>query len=136
MATPQSTQVTFASPAQWTDGTLFDGFILIGIALPTVSGVSYPSLSYQSNFPSQRLPQWYVIPVTAGVPNQNTFVFFTNAIDPPNCRYTSYFYDHNKQQVSGPSTLFQITSAPFVMTVPTLTAPTAPTSGPTPATIP
>lgn len=120
------------NPILWSNGKPFNGWIAMGLAVPTASGTPYPTVSVDSSSPQLRLPIWAPIPITNGIVNQNTFVYFTSTIEPPNCQYVAYWYDINFVLISGPSVLFTITSSPYTITVPTLTVPVAAVAGPTP----
>jgi len=120
------------NPVLWSNSKHFNGWLLLGIAVPTLSSIPYPTLSLDASSPQLRIPQWIPIPITDGVVNQNTFIYFTNAIEPPNVQYVAYWYDINFALISGPSSLFTVTANPYTITVPTLTVPVAAVAGPTP----
>lgn len=134
MAFPPSTATITPSvnPVLWSTTKPFNGWLVLGLAVPTLSSIPYPTISEDSTSPQVRLPIWTPIPITDGVINQNTKIFFTSTIEPPNCQYVAYWYDVNYEQIAGPSSLFTVTASPYTLTVPTLTAPIAAVSGPIP----
>ena len=134
MAFPPSVATIVASTTtvQWSNGKNFNGWLALGLAVPTMSGTPYPTISVDAEMPQVRVPQWTPIPITDGVINTNTFIYFTTTLEPPNCQYVAYWYDVNFVLVSGPSALFSVTASPYTITVPTLTVPVAAVAGPSP----
>lgn len=134
MASPRTATITTSSPIAWSDSTLFDGFLLVGIALPTLNAVQYSTVALDAASPPVRLPQWFYLSIKQGVIDPYTKLYFSADIDPPNTKYAAYFYDVTRTRIapSGAATLFQITSTPYTITVPTLTAPTATATAPQP----
>lgn len=134
---PTSTKITTASPVLWSDNSLFTGYILFGVALPTdATGAQWAELRLYGT--SQRLPLWTIIPVVEGTVDTNTSLYLTTQLDPPNTRYAIYWYDSTWKLVypfpSGtlPS-LVSVTTSPYQITVPSLTAPGTPLAAQTPA---
>lgn len=119
---------------EWSDGTPFDGRVMIGIALPTASGVDYATVKLENTFPGRPRPKWAIIPIKNGQFDQNLKVIFNADLQPPGCRYVAYFYDNNGYLIapSPPASMFDITADPHTMSVPTLTVPTGPVTGPEP----
>lgn len=134
---PQTATITTSTPVIWSNGNLFNGWLLLGTALPTgATGTSYPSVTLWGNMPPQPLPQWIMIPIVGGVIDQNTTVFQSIYLDPPGCRYVAYWLDTNKNTISpaggaSPS-LFDITTASYVITQPYLLIPASPNIIPAP----
>ncbi len=134
---PQYAKVTSVSPITWADGSLFSGYLLFGLALPTDSlGAVWGQVNLYGT--SQRLPIFTIIPIVEGQIDQNTSIFLTSQIDPPNTRYVLYWYDNTWKLVypfpSGTlPTAFAVTTQPYVVTQPTLTSPTLPTGSEYPA---
>ena len=134
---PTSTKIVTSTPVTWSDGSLFSGYILLGLAMPIDSnGVQWASIRLYGT--SQQLPQWTVIPVIEGVVDNNTSIFPNTQLDPPNTKYAIYWYDNTWKLVypfpagTIPS-LVTITGATYTLTQPTITAPTSPTAAETPA---
>ena len=135
MATPRvASLIPDTGTVLWSSGETFDGFILVGLALPTGSGGAYTTVALDDASPPVRLPQWTYISITAGVINPYTKLYWSADIEPPNTKYAAYFYDATRTRIAptGAATLFQITQDPYVITVPTLTAPTATSIAPQP----
>lgn len=131
---PLSAKITTTVPVTWSDGSLFSGYILFGIALPTDSlGAQWAELRLWGT--SQRLPLWVTVPVVEGQVDTNTTLFYTNQMDPPNTRYSIYWFDMTWKRIypigSLPA-LISVTANPYVVTQPTLAAPGVPGAGLTP----
>ena len=124
--TPSTTTV------KWSNTKNFNGWLALGLAVPTLASIPYPTISTDAASPQIRLPIWITVPIVDGVMNQNTSVYLTTSIEPPSCQYVAYWYDINFALISGPSALFTVTSSPYTITVPTLTIPVAAVTGPTP----
>ena len=134
---PTSTKIITSTPVTWSDGSLFSGYILLGLALPTDSlSAQWAQVNLYGT--SQTLPKWTVIPIIEGTVDNNTSIFPNTQLDPPNTKYAVYWYDNTWKLVypfpSGtlPS-LVTVTGATYTITQPTLTAPTAATGALTPA---
>lgn len=134
MAAPRTAKLS--GTVTWSNGANFDGFIAIGVAVPTVSGVAYPTISMDATFPPLNLPLWTFVPVKDGAIDQNTKLFFNADLEPPGCRYAAYWYDVNYKRIfpAGSASLFDITVDPFSITVPTLAVPTTAVTAPVPET--
>lgn len=129
MPTQQKAKIVTAADVEWASSAgKFNGFLLLGIALPT----GYSEVFLEDADSRVRLPQWLAIPVQNGVVNAEARVFFTSSLEPPNCRYAPFWYDENWTRVSTTTpTLLEIEADPYTITPPTLTAPTAPVAAPT-----
>jgi len=125
VAAIQKAKIVTAADVEWSNGSKFDGFILLNVARPS----GYNEISLNQRRPRVVLPHWIRIPVENGAVHGDTKVLFTAEIEPPNTRYISFWYDLNNARIAGPSALFTITADPHTITPPTLTAPTAPTTG-------
>lgn len=133
---PSATLSTVA-PVLWANGSPFTGWLLIGIAMPTgAAGSSYPSATLWGQSPAQPLPQWIMVPIIAGSIDTYTSIFYNTYLDPPGCRYVAYWLDSNRNQIypalNVAPLLFDITSSPYTITQPTLTAPSSPNNIPAP----
>lgn len=134
---PQTTKVSTATPVLWSNGNLFNGWLMLGIALPTgAAGSSFPSITLWGNMPPQPLPQWVMIPIVQGQLDQNTSVFQSIYLDPPGCKYVAYWLDTNKNIIfpSGGATpaLFDIAQGSYVIQQPYLATPSTPNVIPAP----
>jgi hypothetical protein len=129
MAIPQSAKLS--GTILWSDSSLFNGFAVIGLILPTSSGVNWPELTIEPNDVKQRLPLWSTIPVKDGEFNQSLGLWFNTAINPPNSKYALWLYDLSGKRVLSPSgsgDFFTVTTNPHVITV---TPPAVPSAGTT-----
>jgi len=119
----------------WSDGSLFNGFAVIGLILPTSSGVAWPELTIEPNDLKQRLPLWSTIPIKDGSFNQALGLWFNTAINPPNSKYALWLYDLSGKQVLAPASsgdFFTVMTNPHTISVSSLTVPTAGTVIPNP----
>lgn len=134
---PQTAHITTSTPVLWSNGNLYNGWLMLGVAMPTgASGNSYPSITLWGNMPPQPLPQWIMIPIVQGQIDQNTSVFQSPYLDPPGCRYVAYWLDTNKNVIyptsgTAPS-LFDITTGSYVIQQPFLAIPATPNIIPAP----
>ena len=129
----RTAKLNSATTVQWTNAENFDGFVAIGIAFPG----SYVQVSLDENAPPQRIPQWTKVQIVNGKYNQSTTLFLNADIEPPNTQYAAYFYDATNTLIApaaGTAALFSITADPYTLTPPTLTAPTAAVTPPSPET--
>lgn len=110
---------------RWSNGELFDGYLMIGIAPPV--GLADNKVQYFGSLSKQQLPQWCRIAIISGVIDNVSRVFQNASIDPPNSRYAIYWTDRAFNVLYTPVALVTIATDPYQITVPTLTAPTAPT---------
>lgn len=129
---PRQASIKSTSRVEWSDGSPFNGFLLVGLALPTVSGYTYARTFLGNTGKPQRIPLWTKIPIDTGVYDNAAKVFFNADLDPPNTRYSAWWYDHNNRQVAGPASLFEVTTDPHVLATPTLTVPSVPITLPAP----
>lgn len=133
MANPRVGKLT--GTISWSDGSLFNGFAVIGLVLPTSGGNPWPELSIEPNSPQQRIPIWSTIPISAGAFNTSVGLWYNEDIDPPNTKYAIYYYDSSLEQVGAPSSasdFFTITAATTTPPTYTLTVPIAGTVVPDP----
>jgi hypothetical protein len=133
MATAPRTAKLSGSVA-WSDASSFNGFVLIGIAFPNISGTDYATVALGNSLEKQRLPQWTRIPIVEGAFDQTSAVFYNADIEPPNTKYVGYYYDATGTRIGAATALFTVTATPHAIEVPTLTVPTAAVSAPTPET--
>ena len=118
MSTARTAKASNATPVTWSNGDLFDGYLLIGIATPS----GRPGVAVAGYDGVVEPPIFTVIPITAGEYNQAT---------PPNTKYYAWLYDKTNTQVGSISSVFTITSTPFTPPSFTTTVPSA-GSAPTP----
>ena len=126
---------TLTGTITWSDGTNFNGFGVVGLVLPTSSGVAWPELSLEPGTPRQRLPLWSTIPIVEGTFNNQVGLWYNADINPPNTQYVIYYYDTSLKQVGIPSSIsdaFTISAAQTTPPTYTLTVPIAGTTVPVP----
>lgn len=128
---PRVAKFSQSAVTQWSDGTNFTGFCLIGIVPPTTGGTDFSFVSFGDNFPAQRLPVWAIIPIKNGYFDSDLGLFYTTDIEPPAAKYIAYYYDSTGRQIAGPTAQFTVTSDPVTPPSATLTVPTTGTA-PTP----
>lgn len=126
-------QIT-GGPVLWSDGSKFNGFVLIALALPKDGGFEYAQVVVSNDYPAQRLPQFQRIAIAEGLYDGNGRLIFTADMQPPNTRYCAYYYDSTGRLIAGPTALFAVTSSPVTLVAPTLTAPVTNTVAPSPET--
>lgn len=136
MATsPQVAHLT--GSVTWSDGSTFDGWLLLGLVLPENADGQWPTTVIAGATMPQRLPIWTKIPIRAGAIDGQTTVLFNTSVEPPNSRYVAYWYDRNHRRifpaVATPPTPFSITTTPYAISLPTLTVPSNSSTLPTPS---
>lgn len=117
----------------WSDGSAFNGFLLVSLVPPTGSGGTYTEGNFGLVYPAEQLPPFAVIPIQQGLLNSSLGLYFNADISPPNTTYIARWYDTTKRLISGPSSAFSVTADPIsTLVIPTLTAPSAGGTAPTP----
>lgn len=119
-----SAVVTSAADIEWSSGDPFDGYAVFKLVPPT--GSTYVVWEDSGLRASSR----YVVPVVAGELNGTVEVPYNAAFTPPNSQYRVFFFDKALNQISSGVGLVTVSSDPYTVTVPTLTAPTAESSPP------
>ena len=119
-------KVSTADDIEWSDDSKFQGLLVIETVLPD----NYTELNLKptafTRYMARPLPKRVALPIIDGKLAQ-TFVIGAASLDPPNVRFKSTWYDAAGKTISGPSDLFEIAGdAPYELSVPTLTVPTAP----------
>lgn len=137
MASPRIGKFSQSTTLTWSDGTLFNGFFLVGTAIPTLSGTAFGGVYYGNSGLSEPLPRFYVVPVSEGKYNEVCGLFYNADIAPPNSTYYGWLYTMNgpgglKRQVAGPTTAFTVSSDSFTPPALTPTITVAASSAPDP----
>jgi len=137
MATSIPSYATLSQTASiaWSNGDLFNGFLLIGLVVPTSGGTGWAELDLGGQSPGERIPLFTKVSVVNGQFDGTIGVIYNTSISPPNSKYSCWYYDQSvypPKQIAGPSTLFTVTSATLTPPALTLTVPTAGTVAPTP----
>jgi hypothetical protein len=112
-----------SSVITWSNGDLFNGFALIGIALPTSSGTAFLGVRYGNSGISEAVPQWYKVPVRDGVLHSSSGLLYNADLTPPASIYYGWFYTSNGPTAGGPSRMIAGPSASFSVTAPTFAIP-------------
>lgn len=113
-------------PFTWSDGTLFNGYLVVNFGAPTQGGTAWPTVSLNHQSPAIELPLSARIPIVDGQPDKSVGVIYNEDMTPPNTIYRAWLYEMNGVQVAGPSSTFTVSSDPFTVTIST---PTYPTTG-------
>lgn len=119
----------------WSDGSLFNGFAVVGIVLPTTGGSAYPEIQLEGNTSRFEIPIWATIPIKDGAFHSQSGLWYNADINPPNTKYAIYYYDSAWVQIAGPassSDFFLVASESFTPTTYTLNVPTLSTTIPVP----
>lgn len=125
MSAPRIAKFDTSATIYYSDGTtLFNGFFLVGAALPTVSGTAFTSLYYGNSGVAPRISKWVKVPVSEGKFHTSVGLFYNEDIVPPATVYYAWAYFGGSnggaaRQLAGPSASFTVTSD--VITVPSLT---------------
>lgn len=115
---------TSPDPVLWSDGSLYNGYVWFGLTLP--SGYTTPYLYNSAK--SQAIPRYGKIPVTGGVIDSSTKLFWNADIVPPGSTYRFYWFDDNDSLIapsSGTAGAFTVDAATETITAPTLTVPSS-----------
>ena len=123
MSTVRIAKFTQSVTVTWSDGSLFNGFILVGVVAPVGSAVDWSYTTAGDTYPPYRICLWSRVPIQAGKYNNDLGLFYTTDINPPGAVYVAYYYDSTGRQIAGPSGTFTVTSTPVTPPLPTLTAP-------------
>lgn len=129
--------ITTASPVLWSDGTPFSGILRIALGYPTSSGTEWPSIIISDSFPAVKFPRWTCVPVKLGTLSTQAKIVYNTDLTPPGSRYYAYWYDSNGKLVAptaGTAVAFEVDTASYTITPPTLTVPVVSVTGPTPDT--
>jgi hypothetical protein len=108
--------------------------MLVGVALPkTAGGLTYPYMSKgNGSYPRQRLPLFCKIPIYYGNFDQNSRLWYSSDVEPPNTQYYGWIYDVNDNQIAPLAAPFTISAPNTPITIPTLTPPVLQNTPPTP----
>lgn len=131
---PQYATLSQSMSVTWSDGTLFNGFLLLGLVFP-ISGSQWAEIDLGGQTPGERLPQFLKVPIVNGQFDNSVGVLYNSSISPPNTKYVAWYYDQSSfppRQICGPTALFTVNSGTLTPPLCTLTAPTAGTIPPTP----
>lgn len=125
-----TSRIVTAADVKWSDNSLFNGFLLLLLASPTLSGNTYERFWLQDK---QRLaiPARVKIPILDGeLQGRANEVWQSGSISPPGNKYCALWFDDQANQIATGPSLFTITTDEHTVTPPTLTIPTAAASCP------
>lgn len=134
-ALPQSATLDQSVTVSWSNGDTFNGFMLVGLVVPSTGGTAWAELDLGGQAPGERIPLWTKVPIVDGKFDSTVGILYNAAIAPPNTKYAAWYYDQSTnppRQIAGPSDLFTVTSTPLTPPSLTLTVPTAGVTPPTP----
>lgn len=110
-----------SSPASivWSNGVSFDGYVVLTLSLPT----GYTGHALKNSLQPLIIPQKTKVPVTAGVIDTATRLFYNADVNPPGTQYTGAVYDIFGVLVASFAAPFSVTTDQTTLTIPTLTVP-------------
>lgn len=129
------TTIVTSSTIQWSDGSNFQGSLLLFFLPPDLGAGVYPNIYPRYSLGSRHLPlplpKRIAIPIINGVLQDNK-ILPTSQLSPPNVKFYAFWIDSAGALIASGPSLFSITSTgDYTITPPTLTAPTAETDTPT-----
>jgi hypothetical protein len=128
MADPRKAKFSQDQIFTWSNGALFNGSAIIGLVIPTVSGTAdtvWPEINYGNTNLFFSLPKSFAkIPIKEGKLSSDLGLFYNTDITPPNTQYIHYIIDSNNKVISGPGSLFTVSSTPVTLPTLTITVPT------------
>lgn len=134
-------QVVSAAPIKWSDGALFNGYILLIIALPNQGAQQWTQIALRNSQPKLKVPQRVKIPIKEGVLDTFTLAWSTDSLVPENTQYSVWFYDDTDQLIAIGAQLFQILANgvnpfPYTLPIPALPVPNLALTSPQPGSAP
>lgn len=107
---PRVGKVSNNATVSWSDGSEFNGYMLVGLSSPELSSQTFPNVRYGNvGEPTETIPVFVKIPIKHGQFNQTVGVFFNEDLSPPNTLYYAWMYTNTDFQVAGPSSSFSVT---------------------------
>lgn len=134
MPTTPSFATLTQTPVTWSDGTLFDGFLLLGLVSPQYANLAWQQISLAGRVPAELIPVFLKIPIVSGVYRNDIGVLYNSSLAPPNTQYAAWWYDNSPlpRLIAGPTPLFTVNSATLTPPVMSLPVPAAGITPPTP----
>jgi hypothetical protein len=137
-------QLVSSSTITWSDGTPFNGYAILIMALPTQGGQQWTQVALRDCKPKRKCPQRVKVPIREGVYDPVTMLWSTDSLVPENVVYSAWYYDDTDQLIAIGSQLFSIVAGggagsspiPYTLNPPTLPTPTAAISSPQPGSAP
>lgn len=135
METDKSAITLSPNPLLWSDGTKFNGFLILGLGYPTVSSIPISSVGILTSTSFERLPKAIKHIIKDGkLLNNKLSIYRSDKILPSGSRYYAYYYDLSGRLVAptmGTATALNINSAAYTLITPALAIPIASTISPT-----
>lgn len=132
---PQYATLSQSESITWSNGDLFNGFLLLGLVVPIGGSTAWAELDLGGQSPGERIPIFTRVPVVNGQFDNSVGVIYNSSIAPPNTKYACWYYDQSSnppRKIAGPSSLFTVSSSTLTPPALTLTVPTAGTVAPSP----
>lgn len=130
---PRTSVVASSVVVKWSDQTLFDGFLLIGVVPPTLSATDFISVAVGEQKGYIQLPRFYMISIVQGQCDPSVGVFWTSDLDPPGVTYVDWIYDRTGRKLTANASIqFTVTADTFSPPIATLTVSTLGSTPPTP----
>src|ERR1043165_6335145 len=108
----QSAQITSNSDVVWSNGALFNGYVLVSAVLPGTR----TQATLKDTSPVLRVPVQTRVAIREGKYDSDVRVWFTNSLVPPGVTYNAKFYDSDDQLVATLGGTFTVTADPYVLT--------------------
>lgn len=130
-----------SSPIVWSDGALFNGYMIMIMALPNQGIQQWTQVALRNSQPKLKIPQRVKIPIKEGVYDNFTMFWSTDSLVPENVVYSVWFYDDTDQLIAIGNQLFTVNAfgnnpSNFTINPPTLTVPTTALTSPQPGSAP
>jgi hypothetical protein len=128
MSSPQIGKFDQSATITWSNGAVFNGYIIVGIVIPTQNGMSitvWPQINYGNTAQQLYLPKGFAkVPIVEGKLFSNAGLIYNIDINPPATQYVYYVYDSSNKQIAGPSSFFTVSSPTITLPSLTLVVPT------------
>jgi hypothetical protein len=122
-------QLTTAAPITWSDGELFNGYILLILSPPTGAGAPFV---LSGTGMAIAVPLRFFVRIVDGVIQSQDKIWRTDSLQPPGARYSCFWYAWTTSLLASEPTLFAVEADEYTITPPTLTALTPEVTEPTP----
>ena len=116
-------RVITADTIEWSDGSLFQGALVLVTELPSGYDKLYPRVTTEVQRQVRPIPKRVVIPIVNGM-LQDNFILPTSDLAPPNTRYRDQWFDSSGKVIWSDPTVFSIPPGEdYVIDVPPLSVP-------------
>ena len=93
-----------STPFTWSDGTLFNGYLMIVMVFPTLDGDRWTYATLNDNPARLRVPSIYKFPIREGYLGDNCYVWANfaadNSLNPPQITYSPIYFDNSDRLVT------------------------------------